>query len=104
MTRVNVRPEIARAALELAGYRCEKCGCDVSQTNGGCLEVHHVLGRVPTELVNEPENLLVLCKRWGSVPGCHEVWHKHKKQALRWFEEKFGPERLARLRAIQNAP
>ena len=102
MARDSVRPEVAQDALARAHWRCERCATTAHPYAGVRLEVHHVLGRQPVELVNEPENLLVLCKRFGREPGCHDWWHAHKRRALAWFVEQFGEERLERLRAIQR--
>lgn len=102
MTRVNVDPAVAADAFARAGYRCERCHATAAETNGGCLELHHFLGRRPTALVNDPDNLVVLCKRWAPEEGCHDILHRSKTRAIAWFIETFGEERFDRIRAIQN--
>ena len=65
---------LRRAALDRAGWRCERCG------NGPPLEVHH---RDGDRANNEPGNLEPLC------PDCHLAEHDPldgQPGAQRWRE------------------
>ena len=86
----HTEPEVREAAFERAGHRCERC------YSTSWLELHHVLGRVPDIMVNEPANLTVLCR------DCHAWWHGHKPAGLDWFVEKFGNDRLERLLELRR--
>ena len=88
--KARVEPEAYANALARAHYRCERCGAQHG------LELHHVLGRQPPVLVNDGENLMMLCKT------CHGWWHANKRTALRWCAETFGADRLARLTAMRR--
>lgn len=90
MSRAGVTPETYRAAVKRALWKCEKCG------DWHWLELHHILGRIPAVMVNEPDNLVLLCK------GCHEWMHQSKTRALSWVEATFGSERLDRLQELRR--
>lgn len=65
---------IRKAALERAGYRCEKCGAERDDVR---LEVHHLsYARCPGREL--PEDLQVLC-----VKPCHREKHGRKAWARR---------------------
>lgn len=75
-----------------AGGRCERCG------DSDCaLEHHHVIGRRCIATRWRPENALALC-----LP-CHRWWHASRRRAIRWFVEKFGPDRLELLNRLKRA-
>ena len=69
----RTRARIRRAALERAGWRCERCGA------AGRLEVHHRV-EVQHGGTDAPDNLEVLCV------SCHIAHHRR---------ERIGPERAA---------
>ena len=91
--RASVAAVTFEQAVTKAGWRCQRCGAHASST---VLELHHVLGRQPCVLVNEPDNLLILCR------GCHGWMHAHKGLALDWFAQQFGDERLLKLHLIRR--
>ena len=89
MSRTTLDAKSYADAMWRAGFKCERCEGTM------CLEVHHVVGRQPPVLVNEPDNLLVLCVH------CHAWWHGQKQVAVGWFIGRFGRERYDHLLGLR---
>lgn len=69
-----------RAALERAGWRCERCGEGMVP-----LHVHHVVSRARGagwEGLHKPDNLRVLCGR------CHDAVHSDPAGNPEWIKSR----------------
>lgn len=86
-----VAPETYREVVERDGFQCRRCEADSLR-----MEVHHVLGRVPKQMVNLVANCVLLC-----VP-CHRWMHADKKRAKRWYAKAFGAAALARIETLSR--
>lgn len=70
---------------------CQRCGTDKR------LQWSHVYTRTYRCIRWNPLNSVALCA------GCHLWWHAHPIDAVDWFKEKFGDDRVVTLRALMRA-
>ena len=74
--------EIAKAAKDAAGWKCERCGHPHEVATGYVLTVHH-LDFHPKN--NQPWNLAVLCQR------CHLSIQSHYQLSQAWLMDFSEP-------------
>lgn len=77
------------------GWRCRKCGVGKDQAQIQCA---HIMGRRSTGLRWHPQNAVALCAR------CHMFFTSHPFEWVEWCNDKFGEEKVTRLRQAASKP
>lgn len=89
--------EISRKYKERCGYRCEKCGVDLSK-HQNLLDTHHISGNKQN---NSDSNLKALCKLCHAEEPQHQHYRK-KAQEVRDHIEKLRAQQNIKLERIRG--